>query len=399
MQSGTAFTLLSGPINFNLTPGQSVTYQFRFQPTSGGSFSLPFLLNHNGKNYSTPVSVNLTGTATVSTGGGGSVSCASAIALTCDNIVNSTTAGGTSQVSNYGTLPYIYNGAEKVYSFIPSASGYHKIEFSGKMTTFILTNCSNTSTYIADVSGIEWVNLTIGTTYYFVVDGFDNTSGSFSLKVSNCPTPLTTVQNSCIRSSNSLVDYGLELTGSSRSATISITNRTSQYQDLTFSFTGTDASLFTMSGSNAYLNANETKSYDIYWNANPSGNAYQRATLNITTPTCTSPLKVNLQGKVIPTFNFTRPVGGEIFYLGADPDNIVNWTTDYGGTTYDLQYSVDGGISWLNESASGQADGSGSYNIWFTGSNDCTTKGKIRMRVPGTDNWYESQGKGDRSLE
>jgi hypothetical protein len=398
MLSGTAFNLLSGPINFNLSPGQSVNYNFRFQPTTGGTFTLPFKINHNAGNYSSPLSVNLSGSSPTSTSSE-VLNCTGAATLSCGVVYSGTTTGGTNNVTFYDNW-YVYaNGPEKVHKFISPTSGRLRVKFSesiaGNLLLFVSSSCSKSSV-IKMVNGAVdsdvFIDVIANQTYYFTVDGQDGTNGAYSLLLI-CPNvPLPPSTGGCLSGNVTSLNWGYVQAGSSwtHPTRITITN-TSSSQPIAGNiiFTGPDAAKFdVLQSTYQSVGAGQSFTVDVILNGNESKDYSAYLTFVDNNQTCTNQIKISLNATTVPYFNITRPSGGETMYMGDQPENNLTWNTNLPqNSIVEIQVSYDGGVTWSNSIT---VNNVGSFQYPF--GTVCTEKGKVRMRSTPNEPWVISSG-------
>ena len=125
----------------------------------------------------------------------------------CNSVQNLTCGSvGTYNLSGSGAWnppgPWGTPGEEQVYSFTPTVSGSHQIAVANQgfyVDLFVKAgSCSSTGwTYLDDIfsSATNFVNLTAGVTYYFLIDD-ENTSTSTGAIQITCPQPVSDPCNS-----------------------------------------------------------------------------------------------------------------------------------------------------------------------------------------------------------
>ena len=120
--------------------------------------------------------------------------CASISNLSCGTAASYALAGVTGAWSSF-VGPFTTPGSEKVFSFTPTLTGAHSIAVtasSGYVDLFYKSgSCGSTGwTYVDDIFGSASnnVNLTAGTTYYFLLDDEDVNATTGNITVT-CPTP------------------------------------------------------------------------------------------------------------------------------------------------------------------------------------------------------------------
>ena len=115
--------------------------------------------------------------------------CGSATLLSCGSLVNSTTIGGVNSFSGYGCTPWPESGPERIYRVVLTSSGTLTAALSNlgnnDLDVFILNACSSNNCVVFG-DDIATLNNAPAGIYFVVVDGFQGTSGNFTLTV-NCP--------------------------------------------------------------------------------------------------------------------------------------------------------------------------------------------------------------------
>ncbi|MFL2571050.1 MAG: T9SS type A sorting domain-containing protein [Parvicellaceae bacterium] len=187
---------------YDNTNGSLVAYnddfcglQSKVQFTSNGN-SVRVLIN---RYFCTNQSSCMTLKATRVSGAPAVNPCNSVQNLTCGSV-------GTYNLSGSGAWnppgPWGTPGEEQVYSFTPTVSGSHQIAVANQgfyVDLFVKAgSCSSTGwTYLDDIfsSATNFVNLTAGVTYYFLIDD-ENTSTSTGAIQITCPQPVSDPCNS-----------------------------------------------------------------------------------------------------------------------------------------------------------------------------------------------------------
>ena len=187
---------------YDNTNGSLVAYnddfcglQSKVQFTSNGN-SVRVLIN---RYFCTNQSSCMTLKATRVSGAPAVNPCNSVQNLTCGSV-------GTYNLSGSGAWnppgPWGTPGEEQVYSFTPTISGSHQIAVANQgfyVDLFVKAgSCSSTGwTYLDDIfsSATNFVNLTAGVTYYFLIDD-ENTSTSTGAIQITCPQPVSDPCNS-----------------------------------------------------------------------------------------------------------------------------------------------------------------------------------------------------------
>lgn len=116
--------------------------------------------------------------------------CSNATPLTCGQQVTGTTVGGASNVNSYSCASgWTESGPERVYTITTTTAGNLTVNLSSSsLQVFILSGCNTSACVAYGTSTATYFNAPAGT-YYIVVDGYQGTSGTYTLSVS-CPAPL-----------------------------------------------------------------------------------------------------------------------------------------------------------------------------------------------------------------
>lgn len=133
----------------------------------------------------------------------GTLDCAGATAVQCGQTYTGNTNSGTDQIVQYGCSTTYNSGKERVYSLIlpeNKAVSARLFGLSSDLNLMVLSDCNPASCITSSSrSGTEDDGVifyaTAGKTYYFVVDGYFDAEGPYSLSFScwdpctNCPNP------------------------------------------------------------------------------------------------------------------------------------------------------------------------------------------------------------------
>ncbi len=115
-----------------------------------------------------------------------SLICSGAYLLTSGTPYNSTTIGGTSNVSTYAGSTWNESGPEKVHKIVTGSTGNITATLSNlgsnDLDVFILSACNPNNT-IAYGSNTATATSAASGTYYIVVDGYNGVAGSYTLTV------------------------------------------------------------------------------------------------------------------------------------------------------------------------------------------------------------------------
>jgi cysteine-rich repeat protein len=115
--------------------------------------------------------------------------CEPAWELTCggSDSWSTTATGATDQVDAYSCTAYSMTGPEYAYTFVPELSGTVRATLSGAPAALDLLLVDGSAAYCDPSSCLGWGNSTLtfqataGHTYYLLVDGRSNVSGSFTV--------------------------------------------------------------------------------------------------------------------------------------------------------------------------------------------------------------------------
>lgn len=135
--------------------------------------------------------------------------CSPVSSIGCGGVTNSATsaAGSTDQVDKWQCSNYTLTGPERVYSYVASATGVLTVELSGLTADLdlLVIRASSTTPGLCDSAdsgscltggksskagtGSERVRVDVvaGTTYFIIVDGFNNAVSNFSLRLRTGP--------------------------------------------------------------------------------------------------------------------------------------------------------------------------------------------------------------------
>ena len=386
------FFSLETDANFSLAPGENKQFTLTFIPHQAGNYNLGLSVHHDASELPAPISVNMRGQATENINSN-ELNCAVQIPLNCNLLYEGSTVNQDNTNNSYQGLPHNYNGGEVVHTFYPSATGTHEISFldlaNGFLDLIILDGCNNHSV-IGKIFGgggkrRNNFNLEKNTPYYFVVDGRDQTAGPYQIEIETCP---STINDGCIISSLDRIDFGFQEPGGTISYVEDLVIRNVSNNsplEVSISFSGTNASDFSVAHTSFTLEPGEVQLVSPVWNAaaNKDYDVEMRITHN--SDVCISPIQIPVTGTTISRFTWTVPTDGTVFE--NQTISPISWMGNGTGTV-EIQISLDGGVTW---SPFFEKTNTGTHDFIPDGA--CTSKGKFRIRRFNTnDPWIESEG-------
>jgi hypothetical protein len=116
--------------------------------------------------------------------------CASISNLSCGTAASYALAGATGAWNNLGG-PYTTPGSENVFSFTPVLTGNHTITYTTDYYVDLYYksgSCGSTGWTYSTFGGSATLNLTAGTTYYFLLDDENTTASAGNISIT-CPIP------------------------------------------------------------------------------------------------------------------------------------------------------------------------------------------------------------------
>ncbi|MEI6767195.1 MAG: DUF4082 domain-containing protein [Bacteroidota bacterium] len=135
--------------------------------------------------------------------------CSGIISMALGSTYTGTLGTSCSDWSSYTSCGYSEPGDEVVYSFTPQVDGIYTFtcdQPSGDPDFFLMSSCSNAGTnYFGGCvnAGAQSVNLTKGTTYYFIVDNYSN-SGTAGYSIAVNFDPCSNITNMALGSTYSI---------------------------------------------------------------------------------------------------------------------------------------------------------------------------------------------------